>query len=233
MSETPVFNWKPAFDERSREFPIRAAIPERPVRRNKLWRVGPILDQHSEGACVGFGWAAEAFSTPVAVDLSRVKAVVPQDTTEFARSLYNVAKTLDPWPGEDYEGTSVHAGAKAMRQFGLLKEYRWCFNIADVTDAILVKGPVVLGIYWYDGMYRAPGGVLKVSGEIVGGHCITAVGYRTADSAKQGVPSIILQNSWGTDWGNGGLAEISVTDLDRLLREDGEACVPSKRSYGR
>lgn len=228
-----ILNWAPHFDERSRSFPISAVIEERPKKRNKLWRVGPVLDQGREGACVGFAWTAEAFSTPVAVDLSRVKADVPHDPEAFAHYVYQAAKKIDPWEGEDYDGTSVLAGAKVLRTAGLLKEYRWAFNIESVIDAILVKGPVVLGIYWHEGMYDTSNGVLEVTGPIVGGHCITAVGYTLASEKLGGEDGIILQNSWGPTWGTNGLAEIRVSELQALLRNDGEACVPSKRSYGR
>jgi Cysteine protease len=157
---------------------------------------------------------------------------VPRDPEQFAKFLYNSAKRLDPWEGEDYDGTSVLAGAKAMKQIGLLKEYRWAFTIDDVVDSILAKGPVVLGTYWRDGMYEAPNGVLRVEGEIVGGHCYTAVGYARKWASLDGEDGVIVQNSWGSSWGNSGLAAIKVTDLAQLLRQDGEACVPAVRSYG-
>jgi hypothetical protein len=233
MSEIKTFNWHPTFDERSKDFPLRAAIAERPKRRTKKWRNGVILDQGREGACVGFGWAAEALSTPVSVDLTRLKAQAPHDPTEFAKAVYNRAKVLDEYPGEDYDGTSVLAGAKAMREAGLIKEFRWCFTIEDVIDALMTKGPVVLGIYWYESMYNAPEGILSVSGDIVGGHCITAVGFKLAKDSATGEDTIILQNSWGDSWGAWGLAEIRVRDLKALLDNDGEACVVTKRSYGR
>jgi hypothetical protein len=233
MSEQPILNWVPSHDERSKNFPIRAAIPERPTRRTKKWRNGIILDQGREGACVGFGWTAEALSTPVAVDLKRLKADAPEDPTAFAHYIYNSAKKIDYWEGEDYEGTSVLAGAKMMQQLGLIKEYRWCFRIEDVIDALLTKGPVVLGIYWYESMYEAKDGILDVSGDIVGGHCIAAVGFKLAKDSPTGEDTIILQNSWGYSWGTWGLAEIRVRDLKALLDNDGEACVVTKRSYGR
>lgn len=233
MSQDRIFNWTPTFDERSKDFPIRSAIAERPKRRTKRWRNGVILDQGREGACVGFGWTAEALSTPVAVDLTRLKAEAPDDPTAFAQSVYHRAKQLDTFPGEDYDGTSVLAGAKALKELGIVKEYRWCFKIEDVIDAILTKGPVVLGIYWYAGMYDAPKGSLKVSGEKVGGHCITAVGFVLAKDSVNGEDSILLQNSWGPSWGKWGLAEITVSDLSKLLEDDGEACVVTRRSYGR
>lgn len=232
MSHDKIFNWAPKFDERSKDFTIGELIKKRPVRRDKQWRSGQILDQGREGACVGFGWTAEALATPVPVNLAWLKVDAPRTPNEFAANVYHIAKTIDDYAGEDYDGTSVLAGAKVMQQFGLIKEYRWAFGIEDVIDSLLAKGPVVLGIWWYDGMYSAPNGVLKVSGKKVGGHCITAVGYKTAASSKTGEASIILQNSWGEDWGINGLAEISVKDLAALLKDGGEACVPIQRGFG-
>src|SRR2546428_1926940 len=51
MSETDrVFNWRPKFDARSLDYPIRGVVADN-VRRNKLWKIGPILDQGREGSC--------------------------------------------------------------------------------------------------------------------------------------------------------------------------------------
>lgn len=224
-------DWRPRFDERSRNFPISAVVRKTVRRKNKLWKVGPILDQGTEGACVGFGWTAEALATPVAVNLSKVKARVPRQPQPFAQYVYKFAKTIDEWEGENYDGTSVLAGAKSMQTFSLLKEYRWAFSMDEMVDGLISKGPVVLGIPWYEGMYEAPNGVLKVSGDNVGGHCILAVGYRVASPKAGGKDTVILQNSWGTSWGINGLAEIEVSELAKLLAE-GEACLPIKRSFG-
>lgn len=232
QTDLPILNWVPSFDDRSRQYPIRTAVVPG-VRRNKLWSVGPTLNQGREGACVGYGWAAEALSTPVRVDLNRVAATIPRTPREFAQGIYYRAKQIDYWPGEDYSGTSVLAGAKAMKEYGLLKEYRWAFRVEDVIDAVIQRGPVVIGINWHEGMYEAPNGVLGVSGPIVGGHCLTVVGFRLANSSKTGADAVILQNSWGTRWGVNGLAEMKVSDLERLLADSGEACVPYSRSYGR
>lgn len=228
-----VLDWAPRHDPRSRAFPIREVMSGPTRRRNKLWRIGPIIDQGREGACVGFGWTAEALSTPVAVDLNRVAANIPRDPTDFAQSIYKRAQNIDEWAGNDYEGTSVNAGAKAMREVGLLHEYRWSFAMPDIIDTILAKGPVVLGLWWHYDMYWPENGVVKPTGQKVGGHCLTAVGYTVKSEKLNGEDGIILQNSWGNSWGINGLAEISVTDLDRLLADDGEACVAYKRSYGR
>lgn len=232
-NEDRVLDWGPNHDPRSRLFAVNKVITTPPARRNKLWRIGQILDQGREGACVGFGWTAEVLSTPVSVDLARVKFDIPREPTEFAKSVYREAQKIDEWAGEDYEGTSTLAGAKVLRKYGLLKEYRWAFNVNEVIDAVLVKGPVVIGIWWYDNMYNAPNGILHVGGQKVGGHCLTIVGYRLAKDSKTGTDSFILQNSWGNDWGVNGLAEMSVAQMAELLADDGEACVPVSRSYGR
>lgn len=242
----PKLNWVPRFDERSRAYPVRGAIARLLpiVRRNKLWRVGPILDQGTEGACVGFGWTAEALATPVVVDLNRVRADVPRDPEQFARHIYRTAQKIDEWEGENYEGTSVLAGAKAMQNVGLLREYKWAFSLDDVLYAVLRKGPVVIGVWWFESMYDAPNGILKAYGEIVGGHCLTVVGFLKAGASIKladgstltntlGQDGFILQNSWGREWGINGLAVIAERDLKWLLSEQGEACVASRRSYGR
>jgi hypothetical protein len=189
-----------------------------------------ILDQGAEGACVGFGWTGEALASPIRVNLQRVKADVPRTPDSFARWVYRSAQEIDEWPGKDYEGTSVLAGAKVMNGVGLLKEYRWAFNIEEVTQAVCRRGPVVIGIPWYSGMYDAPAGILTPSGYLVGGHCLLVVGYRVGHF--NGEDAFILQNSWGPDWGINGLAYIRKSDLANLLLDMGEACSPTMRSYG-
>lgn len=231
--EEIVLDWKPNFDERSREYPVRAKLRSAVKRKDRLWTPGPILNQGREGACVGFAWAAEAFASPIAVDLHRMRANTPATHDMYARFLYGQARYIDEWAGEAYEGTSVLAGAKASQNMNTIREYRWAFTIEDVIDSVIAKGPVVIGINWYDGMYSAPNGILRKSGTIVGGHALLIVGFNVNSEKIPGKSTFILQNSWGTSWGINGLAEITVEDLAALLKENGESCVPTRRSYGR
>lgn len=224
-------DWQPRFDERSKNYPVRGILKKRVPRKNVLWVAGPILDQKAEGACVGFGWTAEALATPFVVNLKAIPYKVPGTPQPFARYVYASAKTIDEYPGEDYEGTSVLAGAKVMQSLSTIASYSWAFSVDDVIDALIQSGPVVLGINWYEGMYEAPNGILTISGDHVGGHCILAIGYTMSSDKFGGKPSITLQNSWGKKWGIKGIAEISVDDLAKLLAEQGEACVPSKTAY--
>ena len=227
-----TLDWRPELDERSKLYPIRTFFPSVQNKTFTLWRHGEILDQGSEGACVGFGWTAEALAGPVHVDLKDVPANAPKEPNKFAYYVYREAQKVDQWPGEDYEGTSVLAGAKIMSRYGVIHQYRWAFGINDVIGALMSQGPVVLGINWYNGMYEAPNGRLEVFGNHVGGHAILAIGYNPSSQVFGGKETIILQNSWGKAWGIDGIAEITVEDLNKLLREGGEACVPLVRGFG-
>lgn len=206
------------FDPRSRNYPVATLLGDAPPR-SYTWAVpggaGQVLDQGREGACVGFAWAAERAARPVA-----------RPTTDAdALEVYRHAQTLDPWPGEApaYHGTSVLAGAQAAQAKGWLRSYRWAFGLDDVLRTVGRLGPVVLGIPWYSSMYDAPGGKITVSGTVVGGHAILARGV----SVKR--ETVLLRNSWGPRYGRDGDAEITWADLDRLLRQGGEACVPILR----
>lgn len=229
-----ILDWKPQFDERSRNYPVSSVFPQNVQRVYTKWDVSQILDQGSEGACVGFAWTAEALNAPVMVNLKKIAASVPRVPYNFAIHVYKEAQKIDQWPGEDYEGTSVLAGAQMMQKYNLLRQYRWAFNIDQIVDSLVAIGPVVLGVNWYSGMYRAPDGVLKVSGNHVGGHALLAIGYNPSSSKHGGKPTVILQNSWGKSWGINGVAEISVEELAALMKErgGGEACVPILRDTG-
>ncbi len=227
-------DWYPKHDPRSRGFALRSVVPTGIIRRNILWKPGTVLDQGEDGACVGFGWTHEALASPVRVDLKRAKAVVPQDPDAFARWVYTQARKIDEWVGEDYDGTSVLAGAKIMQGAGFLSQYRWAFSVEDVIDALMTRGPVVIGVWWYTSMFEPDlGNVLDVYGLKAGGHCVLVVGYKLAAPELHGEDGFWIQNSWGPGWGKNGLALISKSNMKFLLADEGEACVPFRRSYGR
>lgn len=207
----PKLDRRVEFDERSKSFGITPLLPSTTLRAYS-WACPAHLDQGSEGACVGFGW-------------SHWLAARPKEehniTNTSAQALYNLAKTLDEWPGTNYDGTSVIGGAKAVTQNGYIKEYRWAFGIDEVLQTLAHIGPVVLGLNWYDNMFNPDkNGVIKVSGNLAGGHCILANGINPTKKLVR------LHNSWGSSWGKSGECYISFDDLDKLLKEQGEACIP-------
>lgn len=204
------------FDERSRKFPIRALIGNKKPR-SYTWGLTTHLDQGEEGACTGFSVAHEIAAKPCPAPA----------TADLALKIYQRARFLDEWPGEDYDGSSVLAAMKAATEFGYFKEYRWAFGIDDVVLALGYHGPVVLGINWYTGMQDVDAnGFIHVTGRRAGGHAIAATGVSIPGNAVR------LSNSWGSEWGVAGNCMISIPDLTRLLKEQGEACVPVMRLKG-
>lgn len=203
----------PQFDVRSRNFPIRSLLPDKKPR-SYTWACDAWLDQGSEGACVGFSWAHEAAARPV----------VRTSTSALAIAVYKRAQELDEWEGTEYSGTSVLAGAKAMQEQGFLGEYRWAFGLDDLVDAVGHHGPAILGINWYEAMFDANDlGMIYVQGDIAGGHAILCNGVSVSRRVFR------LHNSWGRDWARSGEAYISFSDMERLLHEQGEACIPVQR----
>jgi hypothetical protein len=212
---TRTFDRRVHFDPKSRSYPFRTMIAPTPLASH-TWHCRPHLDQGQDGACVGFGWAHELAARPV---------VVAHVTNQYARNIYHLAQSLDPWPGEDYDGTSVLAGAKACKQLGHLPEYRWAFSLDEVLAALAQHGPVVLGVKWREGMLETDfAGMIHATGATVGGHCVVARGI--------GVPRAVvrIRNSWSAAWGVDGDALISWDDLGKLLDDEGEACVPVRRA---
>lgn len=234
--EDRVLDRLPSFDPRSRSFNVREVL-DIPYARSYTWGCGVNLDQGPDGACVGFAWAQEAAAKPVPIGTDYSTAM----------ALYKAAQKIDEWPGEGYSGTSVLAGAKVAQQYGWLVEYRWAFTAPDRLSAISRKGPAVLGVNWYDGLFYpdAEGNVL-VTGQVAGGHAILARAVRlvwqpgTLSAQKRSkdwytfldrkASKVLLHNSWGPGWGGTdkgpGTAWISVEDFDRLMGEQGECCIP-------
>lgn len=216
-AEDPRLDRLPQFDERSRAYPVTATVPEEAVYkpRGYTWRCNLWLDQGREGACVGFGIAHDLHARPV-----EAKGI----DFWYARSIYKRAQEIDPWEGEDYEGTSVLAGIKIAMRDQHYSEYRWGFGLNDLIAGVGYKGPAVLGLNWYSGMFNTNSeGFIAPTGSRTGGHCILC----TAVNPKS--RTFVLHNSWGQDWGNNGRALITFDHMERLLHERGEACFPVRK----
>jgi hypothetical protein len=202
------------FDEKSRDFPVRTLmVALKP--RSYTWYCDARLDQDDVGACVGFSWAAELAARPIPVRGM---------TNASGLLFYRAAQALDGYDDNE-EGTSVLAGAKAVHNAGHIPEYRWGFGLNDTLVAISHGGPGVFGLNWYEGM-NEPDKYHEIhpTGRLLGGHAILGKGVSITRNRVR------LHNSWGREWGDYGDCYISFDDLDRLLGEDGEFCIPLSRA---
>lgn len=207
------------FDEQNRNYPIRSLLPATVTPRSYTWSCGAVLNQGSEGTCVGHAWAHELLARPVKWPVNSF----------FARLAYELSCRIDPWPQNDAPdwqfGTDVLSCVKQLTNLGFYSEYRWAFSLDDLVLALGYKGPAVLGVNWYEGMfYPDAKGLIKITGQVAGGHAILANGVSIPQRLVR------LHNSWGPGWGINGEAFIGFDDLARLLSENGDACIPITRT---
>ena len=79
-------------------------------------------------------------------------------------------------------------------------------DVNSVKEA-LQKGPLVTTLSVYADFMSYGGGVYKhVTGDELGGHAISIVGY---DDTKQ---AFIVRNSWGQEWGENGFGYVAYDD---------------------
>lgn len=169
----------------------------------KHWPIGPVLDQGATSSCVGHGWRQFLASSP-----NRHRLQSPS-----ALTIYRRAQLVDEWEGTDYDGTSVRAGAKYLKELGLLPGgYLWARSLLQLELFVRSRGPVVIGVEWTEGMLETdPKGYIEPTGPELGGHCVMVCGYSHTRDAYR------LVNSWGEGWGQRGRAWISADALSELL----------------
>lgn len=204
------------FDPRPR--PMMASVTtlfEAGKPRSYTWRCSKVLDQGSQGSCVGHGFAHRLISRPVE-NLS-------VDHKYATEQIYYPAQKRDPWPGGSYpgakpfyEGTTVEAGAEVLLENRLIKG---SYPANDLTEMILgigYQGPAVIGVNWYEGMSNTDSdGFIHATGDLSGGHCVCLTGVQLKKKYFFGA------NSWGTGWGQKGFFKISFADMEKLIDKNG------------
>lgn len=221
----------PAPDERDAKFPMRATVDERmsapdpddEAALERGWRYwnpsGWWGDQGRTPQCVAYAWLHYLEDGPV-TRTSTPHGQVGGVPILRPGSLYAECQRNDEWPGENYDGTSVRAGAKVLQRRGQIGTYRWGRDVETVTRGLLVVGPVVVGTLWTSGMFAPDSqGFLKPTGDAAGGHAYLLNGVNVKEE------KVRIKNSWGRAWGDNGYAWLRFEDLATLLAQDGEACI--------
>lgn len=204
------------FDDRSRNYPVRALISDRKMR-SYSWRCTKHLDQGRDGSCVGFGTAHKLIARP---------AEVLWIDAEYAKKrIYWEAQKIDPWKGGNYpgafpryEGSDVLSALKILKAYGWIDSFHWGFGLEDLIYGVGHIGPATLGIPWKKGMRDGDkNGFIHATGKTEGGHCIFCKAVNIAKAF------FTLHQSWGGTWNGDGDCKISFEDMETLLHEDGEA----------
>lgn len=176
-------------------------------------------DQGSTPECVAYAWVHWLEDGPV------YQVNAPHPILQ-PNPIYTAAQKIDEWPGENYNGTSVRAGAKILQQQGFISNYFWTTDVNVLANTILNTGPVVAGTWWYSGMMNPnrTTGLIRASGRLLGGHAYVINGV---DMNRR---LFRIKNSWGRNWGLQGRAFISFTDMSKLMRMNGEICLAQEIS---
>lgn len=175
-------------------------------------------DQGYTPQCVGYAWAHWIEDGPI-----KHGGTPPIIHPSL---IYSEAQKLDEWIGENYEGTSVRGGAKYLKNTGKISSYLWTYDLSVLINTILTKGPVVVGTNWYMGMfYPNKNGLIKATGRLSGGHAYVINGVDLKTKLFR------IKNSWGQSWGQKGFAYISFSDMQRLIRENGEVCLAIENNF--
>jgi hypothetical protein len=181
----------------------------RPVKK---WHSDRVLNQGTTPHCVGFAWAGWGISDPVE----------DKWTDCMGHSIYRECKVLDGDPGAE-NGSTVRSGAKVMVRRKRVGTYFFAQSVDEALDYLARYGTVVFGSVWTEAMFNPSHftHVIRPTGKVVGGHAWLAIGV---DSRF-----VTIRNSWGTDWGRGGEARITITDLKAIFKQGGEACAATEK----
>jgi hypothetical protein len=230
----PRLNWTLKHDRRSLNYLVDAVLPKELEEAPKRWTPGWTLNQRREGACVGFGWVQEMMTSPRPFTPPSVEYA-----NQYASGYYHECLLNDEFQGEADEGTSVLAGAQTAVRRGYLGSYRWGTNVNDVRRSLISLGPVVIGIPWYSDMYfTRQSGLLDVTGDLVGGHCIVLDEFHPSkrlqyEDYDKRYRVYGFHNSWDDDYGNKGRGYFTEEQLIYLTSRWAELCIPMERKLVR
>jgi C1A family cysteine protease len=89
-------------------------------------------------------------------------------------------------------------------------------QITTITSTIEIGQPVILGVQLTNDFFnvRSPSYIISPTGRGFGGHAVLGVGFA---KDKEGAAHLLIRNSWGVAWGDGGHAWLPSQYLEDKL----------------
>ncbi len=203
-------------DSRDRAYSVR--------KRLKKWKSTKTYQEWDDSAWTGNQGQTSECAAYAGIHWLEAAPVLqgPKHPCYKPHTLYLAAQQIDGIPGR-HDGTTIRAVMKCLKRLGYVSAYHWATTLTQMVQTVLQLGPMVIGTDWYEDMYEpTKTGLLNLTGDYVGGHATLVV---AVDVTRQ---LFKIKNQWGRDWGIDGHAYLRFNDMERLLRQDGEAAIASE-----
>jgi hypothetical protein len=197
--------------------------------------LGPIMNQGNCGSCVAFStvatleaqisinagipWLRPSFSPQELFSCGGGSCRVgwmPGDAANYLERAGIVDEACMPYTSgsTSHDGSCSDRCEDSVSRTTKISGYETPTNEGGSIDAVknaLNKGPLVTTLQVHTDFLAYGGGIYEhVSGESVGGHAVSLVGYSDTTRAW------LIRNSWGTEWGEKGFAWISWDDTSGI-----------------
>jgi C1A family cysteine protease len=212
--------------------------------------MSPIVDQGALGSCTanaiasGLGEHLQVVGGGELVPLSRLylywherylEGTLTEDAGAFIRDGMKTFKEIGIAPEADFPydiakfTQTPSAQAEKDAADHKITEYHRVLTYATLKSALAAGHPVVIGTDVYtsfEGNDAAVSGILpdvdKSKEQLLGGHAVLAVGYKIGLDFEGKNPQeyIIIRNSWGVEWGDGGYCYMPKSYWDHGLVSD-------------
>lgn len=226
MSEMQGLGWRPSPEDLRDWTPqTLKAMVSLGVARPVTWYIPPglYLYQENKPYCVaysgGYLITAAGSQSPVTIGVDN----------DYCDQLYTDIKAIEGvYPGDpDFnEGSCLRSLGKELRRRGIIDGYSLTRDFASANDWVDHYGCVVLGTFWWTGMFKPDAvGRVKPTGSKAGGHAYCWYGKDlTYDNG--------FVQTWGQTWGVDGKFFMDDLDTGGLIADSGEALLTIKLAAG-
>lgn len=213
LEALPTYRYWGRYDAAGTADP-QSIIANTPLNQSNAHRrdTRAVRDPYGAGHCTGYAAKGLLLAYPT---VNKALHLTGSDLYFLNQDRDEWNEPTDQYGQEPYQGSSMNAAMKTLRDLGFINAWVWGRTIEEVYRWVLERGPVCAATNWKTGMFgprREKCYVLDVSGSNAGGHMYLI------DGANRQTKLFRIANSWGA-WGANGRAYIREADLARLMSE--------------